>query len=212
MNSNLHSLMRILVGNSELHARWLNTLSYLEYIGFRKIVKSQVADVLDLNTLGHAVEEGRHALLLKKLAVKKGGLQFNTYAAERLLCGEEAGEYFQALDRACECHLASDSTSKPVARLMYLYVTWLIELRALSVYGIYQESLTERGMQPPLNSLLGEEDRHLAEVEMELLKLDPSFTDRSKELRAIEEKLSQKFILAMSQEILGRQAGIGVSI
>ena len=60
--------------NPNLHARWLNMFSYLEYIGFRKIVKSQGAENLSLETLGHAVEEGRHALMLKKFAFAQ--LQF----------------------------------------------------------------------------------------------------------------------------------------
>jgi hypothetical protein len=43
--------------------------------------------------LGHACEEGRHALGLKKLAVKLGGAEFDSYAPEAVLCGEEAEAY-----------------------------------------------------------------------------------------------------------------------
>src|ERR1700730_12813184 len=71
----LEDLIGAIVPDPALHARWLNTFSYLEYVGFRKIVKSQLAEVLAAAILGHACEEGRHALGLKKLAIKLGGAQ-----------------------------------------------------------------------------------------------------------------------------------------
>ena len=39
----LEGLISQIVADPALHARWLNTFSYLEYVGFRKIVKSQRA-------------------------------------------------------------------------------------------------------------------------------------------------------------------------
>ncbi len=98
----LESLVDRIVADPALHARWLNTFSYLEYVGFRKIVKSQRAEGLTAAILGHACEEGRHALGLKKLAVKLGGAEFDSYAPEAVLCGEEAEAYFQNLDKACD--------------------------------------------------------------------------------------------------------------
>jgi hypothetical protein len=84
----LEDLVERIVADPALHARWLNTFSYLEYVGFRKIVKSQRAEVLTAAILGHACEEGRHALGLKKLAIKLGGARFDSYAPETLLRGE----------------------------------------------------------------------------------------------------------------------------
>ncbi len=108
----LEDLIGTIVADPALHARWLNTFSFLEYIGFRKIVKSQRAEVLTAAVLGHACEEGRHALGLKKLAVKLGGSAFNSYAPEALLCGEEAAAYFQDLDQACEATFADRSAEE----------------------------------------------------------------------------------------------------
>jgi hypothetical protein len=75
----LESLVDKIVADQVLHARWLNTFSYLEYVGFRKIVKSQKAEALTAAILGHACEEGRHALGLKKLALRLGGAEFDSY-------------------------------------------------------------------------------------------------------------------------------------
>jgi len=41
MQDGLKVLVDRIVVDPNLHARWINTFSYLEYIGFRKIVKSQ---------------------------------------------------------------------------------------------------------------------------------------------------------------------------
>ena len=103
-----------IVAEPALHARWLNTFSYLEYVGFRKIVKSQRAEYLTAAILGHACEEGCHALSLKKLAVKLGGAEFDSYSPEVLLCDEEAKTYFQELDQSCEGSPLISSAQPPI--------------------------------------------------------------------------------------------------
>ncbi len=136
-DASLENLIGIVAKDPRLHARWLNTFSFLEYIGFRKIVKSQRAEMLNSTILGHALEEGRHALRLKKLAIHIGGRDFENYAPELMICGEEAEDYFQSLDHDCEAQFM-DRSEKDRAKLTYHYVTWLIERRALDVYAVYQ--------------------------------------------------------------------------
>ena len=53
----LEDLIGAVVADTALHARWLNTFSYLEYVGFRKIVKSQRAEVLTAAILGCAARK-----------------------------------------------------------------------------------------------------------------------------------------------------------
>jgi hypothetical protein len=196
----LNSLLSAIVADVDLHARWLNTFSYLEYIGFRKIVKSQHSSAMDFETLSHAVEEGRHALLLKKLAMNTGGDRFEHYTAATMLCHEQAENYFQSLDSFCETKM---ETMAPVRRirLTYLYVTWLIEIRALTVYDYYQAALNLKGERLPLGGLLAEEDRHLAAVERELKVSDPLFETRVVELKAFEQNLYQNYVSALANEI-----------
>src|SRR3974377_1240741 len=122
----LQHLIEKTVSDTAVHARGLNPSSYLKYVGFRKIVKSQRAETLSAAILGHACEEGRHALLLKKLAIKLGGAQFDSYLPEVLLCGEEAEDYLQGLDKACDEAFAECAEAERV-RLTYGYVTWLVE-------------------------------------------------------------------------------------
>lgn len=201
----LEDLIGAIVADPALHARWLNTFSYLEYVGFRKIVKSRRAEVLTAAILGHACEEGRHALGLKKLAIKLGGAQFDSYAPEALLCGEEAAAYFQDLDKACDAAFAGRSEAER-GKLTYCYVTWLVERRALDVYQVYRRALGESEIARKLGGLLAEETKHLADVEALLHACDPEFPARSKEFEAVEAALYQNFIDALIRELVGGTA------
>ncbi|MDQ6702663.1 MAG: hypothetical protein M3Z96_05945 [Pseudomonadota bacterium] len=205
----LENLIGVVVADPALHARWLNTFSYLEYVGFRKIVKSQRAEVLTAAILGHACEEGRHALGLKRLAIKLGGAQFDSYAPEVLLCGEEAEAYFQDLDKACDEAFAGRSEAAR-GKLTYCYVTWLVERRALDVYQIYKRALGESEIARKLGGLLAEEAKHLADVEAVLHTGDPEFSTRSKEFEAVEAALYQNFVDALTRTF-ARDAAIAAA-
>jgi hypothetical protein len=196
----LEPLIGTIVADSFLHACWVNTFSFLEYVGFRKIIKSQDAQTLTGTILGHAVEEGRHALGLKKLAVRIGGPAFDSYAPETLLCGEEAEKYFQDLDAACE-QAFSDRPEAERARLCYAAVTWLVERRALRVYGIYKKALGASPIADKLDGLLAEEVKHLEEVEAWLFSGPTGFAAHSDKLTAIETALYEKFIDALHHDL-----------
>ncbi|MGQ0445207.1 MAG: hypothetical protein ACT4O2_08815 [Beijerinckiaceae bacterium] len=206
----LEDLVDRIVSDPALHARWLNTFSYLEYVGFRKIVKSQRAEGLTAAILGHACEEGRHALGLKKLAMKLGGAEFDSYGADVLLCGAEAASYFQDLDKTCEEAFA-DRSEPERAKLTYSYVTWLVERRALDVYNIYRRALGDSETARKLGGLLAEETKHLADVEAVLDMCDPEFSTRSKEFEVAEAVLYQSFVDALARE-LTRDAASAVPV
>src|SRR5256885_12621268 len=82
------------------HARLLNTLSRLEYVGVRKMAKSRRAERLDLDGLQHLLDETIHALRLKKaahaLAGPGGGIA--TYADGDTLAGHAGEAYIQGVD------------------------------------------------------------------------------------------------------------------
>ncbi len=206
----LEGLISQIVADPALHARWLNTFSYLEYVGFRKIVKSQRAEVLTAAILGHACEEGRHALGLKKLAVKLGGAGFDSYAPQVLLCGEEAEAYFQDLDQFCDEAFADRSADERV-RLAYGYVTWLVERRALDVYGLYKSALGDSEIARKLGGLLAEETKHLSDIEALLQAADPAFSTRSKEFEAVENSLYEVFLAALTKA-LAREYPVKVAV
>lgn len=205
----LEAVIASVVKDDHVHARWLNTFSFLEYIGFRKIVKSQRAEVLNRSLLMHALEEGRHALLLKKLAVKLGGQAFEFYRPETMLCPDAAKTYFRELDHKCDekfAHFADLERSK----LVYLYVTWLIERRALDIYGRYKNMLDDSDLARRLNALLAEEVGHLRTVEAGIAAGDPEHAARSAEFEALEAGLYEDFVSALARELAPSRAGAEV--
>jgi hypothetical protein len=203
----LEELIGAVVADPALHARWLNTFSYLEYVGFRKIVKSQRAEVLTAAILGHACEEGRHALGLKKLAVKLGGAEFDSYASEVLRGG---GGLFSGPRQGLRRGLRGPLRCR-ARKTHYCYVTWLVERSALDVYGIYKKALADSDIARKLGGLLAEETKHLAEVEALLHTGDPEFSTRSKEFEAVAAALHENFVDALARE-LARDAAIAAAV
>lgn len=199
MNSpiRLEDLIATIVKDRHLHARWLNTLSLLEYIGFRKIVKSQRAETLNAGILAHAAEESGHAVRLKKLAMHVGGPDFDSYAPEHLLCGEAAQDYFQSLDHQVEAQFGERSDGERT-KLTYLYVSWLIERRALAVYGVFKKTLAGSEIAKKLDGLLNEEVGHLRAAEAEIATHDLEHSVRAPQLVDLEAGLYETFIGALA--------------
>ena len=167
----MERLARILpriVAEPFLHARMVNTLSRMEYVGVRKILKARHIDQLDLEGVQHIVEEASHALKLKKAAVKlQGGSQqgIRTYSADDTLAGDGAEDYLQGVDRACEKLLESFGFGEPLrSEANYLLSTLAIEIRAEAFYPLYEKILRQADAPFSVRSILKDEVRHLAEM------------------------------------------------
>jgi rubrerythrin len=149
-------------------ARFANTLSFLEYVGARKILKSQPEQTITSSLLSHVAEEIRHAGLFKKIALEMSGDTLKDYALGSLWDGKKAWSYFQGLDQA-----AAQLLQHPDPQLNYLLTTYGIESRALHTYKIYCDYLPSERHRKWLSGILREEESHLKETETELLDLSP---------------------------------------
>jgi hypothetical protein len=153
------SLLGRVVPDAPRHARLLNTLSMLEHLGSHKIMATQHAADIDQPTLKHVAEEAGHAYFMKRQAEK---------AAERplefvdldLMAPAAARMYFQRLESA----LARTLTRQRSSRAVYLYMSMIVEFRALWFYGLYQQTLERTGYPLSLKRVLGEERGHLADI------------------------------------------------
>lgn len=179
-----------------LHARMVNTFSMLEYIGTRKILKSQDAASISISLLAHIQEEIRHAQLLKKLALDLSHGELQTYSQEHLFCGKEAREYFQTIDREAEKRVHRSGKFQN-----YLLTTLLIEERAKRIYPVYGKALETLGYSPVIRAILRDEENHLREVTEELKTSQENASSVFEELRMIEESSFQKYLLAMNREL-----------
>ena len=157
-----------IVAEPFLHARMVNTLSRMEYVGVRKMLKARHVDQLDLDGVQHIVEEATHALRLKKAAVKLlGGVEdgVRTYSEEDTLAGDGAEAYLQGVDRGCEELLSNLDFDEPArSEANYLLSSFIIEIRAEAFYPMYEQVLQDAGAPFSVRSILKDEERHLAEM------------------------------------------------
>ena len=175
----LQSFLKKIVLNKKLHTYWLNTLSFMEYIGSRKIIKSQDAATLDRTLLQHISEEARHAFYFKNMAHKLSPADCPNFEEAYMIKGTSSEDYFQSIDHKAEEEL-SHSPYKAV--LNYLYTTWMIEERAVILYEIYNQILKSHQMPFNLNMILYEEDHHLKTVVQMIQQKDPNFKERANRL------------------------------
>jgi CRISPR/Cas system-associated endonuclease Cas3-HD len=179
-----------------LHARFLNTLSFLEYIGARKIMKSQEESLVTPSVLAHATEEIRHAQIIKKLALKVGAKSVYTYQPEALLCGDEAKAYIHGIDYKAQAVLGEKDSWRN-----YLLTTLVVEERAQELYPYYDEVLSAIGLGGPLKTIVREEVGHLEEVVEKLKVAGQVSEDMIHQVRQEEQKLYNQFFQAIDKII-----------
>lgn len=165
----LKELLYKIVSCNTLHAKWLNTLSYFENCGARKIAACEHPTLVKEEMLKHAAEEFRHAHYLKR-QITKISLPLETYTT--LLGGVSALHYLRALD--CRISRELKRAGLDVKRGAYLLVTYVIELRALELYTAYDAILREIGSKVTVRSILFEEKEHLREMQE---GINPAYSD-----------------------------------
>lgn len=141
MNCTKDSLRRLLdfiVSSDKLHAKWLNTVSYLENCGARKIAACEHPTLVKEEVLKHASEEFRHAHYLKSQIDRVSTHSIPNYSLPNLIGGTASLHYLTALDLQTSRYLSSLQLSKSSIReAAYLLVTYAIEVRAEEFYPIY---------------------------------------------------------------------------
>ena len=186
-----------IVGNREAHARFVNTLARLEYVGVRKILKSRRSERIDIDGLQHILDEAVHALRLKKAAVALAGSGDGvlTFADGATLAGNAGESYLQALDHRAE-EMLMDLPAGDRADANYRLTSAAIEVRAQVFYPIYDECLRLHGVGFSVASISKDEDRHLEEMAAGLHAL-PEWRPRLELVLATEETLYGRFLAAV---------------
>ncbi|MFI5343192.1 MAG: hypothetical protein ACHQUC_03115 [Chlamydiales bacterium] len=169
--SEIRDLIERIVEDSLWHGRWLNTLSYLENCGARKIAACEHPTQVREEMLKHAAEEFRHAFYLKK-QLARIGQSHEDYRCSNLLGGWSAYHYLDALDLHIVRFLKNRGMANfQIKPFVYALVTYAIELRAGELYSIYQMILKNHHSKVQVQSIIFEEKEHLNEMEEELKEL-----------------------------------------
>jgi demethoxyubiquinone hydroxylase (CLK1/Coq7/Cat5 family) len=195
-------ILSAIVSSEELHAKWLNTLSYLENCGARKIAACEHPTYVKEEMLKHAAEEFRHAHYLKRQIKRVTSRPLNTYSLPYLLGGSHSVHYLMVLDLQISRYLAKDQglSKKAVKEAAYLLVTYAIELRAGELYPIYDTILREINSKVTVKSILLEEKEHLNEMKEGLKKLQSGFLYAEQACK-MEATLCQNWLHALQLEL-----------
>lgn len=199
----MKAILEQIVADAILHAKWLNTLSFMENAGARKISACEDPLNTDLIQLKHAAEEHRHAYYLKKQIGKLGIEGFEFYNESSLIGGKASVQYLHRLDVKTSRYLKEqfNLTGQELRFAAYLFVTYAIEVRADELYPIYQEVLTSIGSKVMVKSIILEEEGHLEEMISQLKGFDPKWEAHAEHVLQIEAALFHHWIAEVSKEV-----------
>jgi hypothetical protein len=194
----LRQLLQVIVQDPGLHARFLNSLARLEYVGVRKMLKARRSQDLDLDGLQHLLEEAVHATRLKKFArsVAPESVCVDTFRAEHTLSGDEAEAYFQEVDRAGAAALGRDD-----GEASYALTSAAIEIRARAFYPAYQEVLQAAGSRVSVLSILNDEEAHLNEMQERLQAGQPQWRSQLEQVMRVEQRAFGELLAAFSAAV-----------
>lgn len=197
----IKTLLTKVVASHETHAKWLNTLSYLENCGARKIAACEHPILVKEEVLKHAAEEFRHAHHLKRQIQKVSSKPMDTYSLALMLGGIASLHYLTVLDLKASRYLKrAGLTKNAIKEAAYLLVTYAIELRADELYRIYDDVLKNAGSKVAVKSILIEEKEHLNEMIEGLHKLPSGFI-YAEQICAFEGDLCKKWLLSINRTI-----------
>lgn len=196
MRERILNVLKQIASEPQLEARWLNTVSLMEFIGARKISRTVADRHPSTAVLQHLSDETRHALAFKKLAHEVGGREPEGY-----LCTDAAKTYFQTLDRALSAWAAERRGSEDTF-LNYLLTTTLIEQRAMVIYPLYKAATRSEVVRAELKAVVIEEQSHRAEIEDRCRQLlERAGVASLDEPEALEAKLFERFLTALEAEV-----------
>lgn len=205
----LQRILENIVNDNLLHAKWLNTLSYMENAGAKKISASEHKEQVNLIILKHAAEEHRHAYYLKKQLDKLEGNLCKTYTNEELLTPHQTKFYLNALDVAVCRYLKQHFklSGYELKFAAYLFVTYAIEVRADELYPIYQEVLTSASSKVNVKSIILEEEGHLEEMLSQLKSFSPDWEKHAEHVVRIEQEMFNDWISHLDQAFTTAEQG-----
>lgn len=188
-------LLQKFIASDALHMKWLNTLSYLENCGAKKIAACQHPTLVKEEVLKHAAEEFRHAHYLKKQISRISSQQVPDFSRGWLLGSTATLHYLAALDLQTSRYLTKEIGLKrdEVTAASYLLVTYAIELRAKGVYAIYDKLLRAKRSKVAIKSIFLEEIEHLKEMEAGIEQLRDGWIYASK-VCGFESNLCEKWL------------------
>jgi len=197
----LENILTKIIANNDTHARWMNLLSYLEFIGSRKIFKTQKNGSINEELLKHASDEARHALVLKQMIGKlTTDKHFDRYDARYMMGSFSGYRYIQNLDSMVKKRFQSTHPAgADISYVCYVYVSYVIEVRANWLYDIYAQLLTRANSTVNVSAIINDEVRHLHDMTREIGEIDKSSQDNVRFFLEQESLLFERFLRSLEK-------------
>lgn len=193
----LDALIASVTRDAGWHARFLNTLSMLEHMGSRRIMLTRGAGNLDQTTLKHMAEESRHAFYFKRQADRFSGRSLG-YVDADMIAPAHGRMYFRRL----EARIAADARNDAdPSRVTYLFMSLIVEFRAIWAFAVYQARLDQAGIRLSLKSLMAEEQGHLAEMAESLERLGAAPPARVSRFLDVERALFARLLAGLENAV-----------
>jgi hypothetical protein len=199
----MEKLLQHIVNHDHLHAKWLNTLSFLENAGAKKISRCEHSEEVNIIQLKHAAEEHRHAYYLKRLIGKTGVEGCTAYRENELLNPRQTRRYLHCLDvRTCSYLKKTFGLQGSALKFAaYLFVTYAIEVRADALYPVYQRVLQKSNHTIKVRFIIAEEEGHLQEMVQLLEKFSSEWEKHALHISILEQELYNDWMKGISQEV-----------
>jgi hypothetical protein len=198
------NLLDMIINDNILHSKWLNLLSYLEFIGSRKIFKTQQPGIINESVLKHASDEARHAFYLKQMIGQiTSSNRFDKYQLNSMLKPFSGYRYIQSLDALVKRKIRNSLKNvKDISYICYVYMSYVIEVRANWLYDIYSAVLKKNNSKVNISMIISDEVRHLAEMKNEILKMDNRSVENISYFLENENQLFNRLLKNISKEVL----------
>lgn len=176
------------------HHLWLRALSYLEYIGYRKMVKAVPYNKVNTGVYHHLSDEIQHSFMLREIADKHFGTSLSMQKVSSLVGIAE--DYFQGLDSQVDDWIESKLGEKD-SYASYVWVSYTIEKRAMKVYPQYLAKLTDQALKLVVQKIIKDEADHLSYLEDVIRELPDEISLKNAPVLQIEERCFEGFLERM---------------
>ncbi len=156
--------------------------------------------ILTQDILKHLAEETRHAFFFKREAEKLLGSGIEGYPPAYTMGAASGRFYFGRLDAILTRDIAPDAHRETG----YLWMSLIVELRAIWVYRMYQEVLASANLPLSLKSVIAEEDKHLVDMIARLDEIGFNCANALVPAHMQEKNLFEKLLTALTQDMADR--------
>ena len=180
----LKGVLERLVVDSSLHARFLNTLARVEYLGAQSHIEGVSLERLSKATLQLNVEGTRHAWMLKKLACRLDRMVADSFGHQATVSGDVWDQYRLAVSRDVEEVLGVDTVeSHQSDGHRQVCAAWCLLHRMVELYRAYEPLLAASGIPNVVAVIIDDKHAHLETMASNLFATDASFARHFDTLR-----------------------------